>query len=119
MDHASVGALLLRRWRLPEGLVHTVAAHHSSAAVGEMATYVRLADIVAHHAQGDAVNRAEMLRLAHLCGLSATALRTVLFDLPHSGGSQRRRAEPSPLSRRRDRPSYGSWLKARSTRRSH
>ncbi len=100
MDHATVGALLLRRWRLPEGLVRTVAAHHSSAAVGEMATYVRLADMVAHHAQGDAVDRGEMLRLAHLCELSASSLRTVLFDLPHSGGSQRRRAEPSPLSRR-------------------
>ena len=100
MDHTTVGALLLRRWTLPEGLVRTVAAHHSSAVDGELATYLRLADMVAHHAQGDAVDRGEMLRLAHVCGLSATALRTVLFDLPHSGGSQRRRAEPSPLSRR-------------------
>jgi putative nucleotidyltransferase with HDIG domain len=100
MDHASVGALLLRRWRLPERLVSTVAAHHSSAAEGDVATYVRLADMVVHHAQGDPVDRSEMLSLAYVCGLSAPALRAVLFDLPHAGGSQRRRAEPSPLSKR-------------------
>jgi putative nucleotidyltransferase with HDIG domain len=100
MDHAGLGALLLRRWNLPDALASTVATHHSSAAEEEVATYVRLADMVAHHAQGDSVDRHEMLRLAHICGLSTTALRTVLFDLPHSGGSQRRRAEPSPLSER-------------------
>jgi putative nucleotidyltransferase with HDIG domain len=100
MDHASVGGLLLRRWGLPRRLVGTVAAHHSSDAENEAATYVRLADMVAHHAQGDTVDRSKMLRLAHACGLSANALRDVLFDLPHSGGSQRRRAERSPLSDR-------------------
>ncbi len=100
MDHASVGGLLLRRWGLPRPLADTVAAHHSSEAENEVATYVRLADMVAHHAQGDTVDRGNMLRLAHACGLSATALRNVLFDLPHSGGSQRRRAERSPLSHR-------------------
>ena len=41
-----------------------------------------------------------MLELANLSGLSPTALRDILFDLPHSSGSQRRRAEPSPLSPR-------------------
>jgi DNA-binding NarL/FixJ family response regulator len=56
--------------------------------------------MVAHDAQGDTVDRNNMLRLAHVCGMSATALRDVLFDLPRSGGSQRRRAESSPLSDR-------------------
>jgi putative nucleotidyltransferase with HDIG domain len=100
MDHASVGGLLLRRWGLPSHLVETVAAHHSSEAEGEVASYVRLADMIAHHAQGDPVDRSKMLLLAHVCGLSATKLRDVLFDLPHAGGSQRRRAERSPLSDR-------------------
>jgi putative nucleotidyltransferase with HDIG domain len=100
LDHASLGALLLRRWGLPARLVHTVAAHHSSEAEDEVSTYVRLADMVVHHAQGEAVERRRMLALAGVCGLSANALRDVLFDLPHSGGSQRRRAEPSPLSNR-------------------
>ena len=100
MDHASLGGLLLRRWGLPRRLADTVAAHHSSEAESEVATYVRLADMVAHHAQGDTVDRDKMLRLAHMSGLSATALRDVLFDLPRSGGSQQRRAERSPLSHR-------------------
>ncbi len=41
-----------------------------------------------------------MLRLARLCGLPLTALRDVLIDLPHAGGSRWWRAEPSPLSKR-------------------
>jgi putative nucleotidyltransferase with HDIG domain len=100
VDHASLGGLLLRRWGLPARLVSTVAAHHSSEAENEVATYVRLADMVVHHAQGETVDRSKMLRLAHVCGLSANGLRDVLFDLPHAGGSQRRRAERSPLSSR-------------------
>ncbi len=100
IDHASFGALLLQRWELPKPLASIVAAHHSSDAEDGLATYVRLADLVAHHAQGDAVDRGKMLQLCQVCGLSANALRNVLFDLPHPGGSQRRRAEPSPLSKR-------------------
>jgi putative nucleotidyltransferase with HDIG domain len=100
MDHASLGGLLLRRWGLPERLTSAVGAHHSSEGEREVATYVRLADMVAHHAQGEAVDRSKMLRLAELSGLSADALRDVLFELPHAGGSQRRRADPSPLSSR-------------------
>ena len=100
MDHASLGGLLLRRWGLPKLLAASVAAHHSAEAENDVATYVRLADMVAHHAQGEAVDGATMLALSHLCGLSASVLRGILFDLPHSGGSRRRRAEPSPLSNR-------------------
>jgi putative nucleotidyltransferase with HDIG domain len=100
MDHAGIGGILLRRWGLPKRLADVVAAHHAAEAENDVATYVRLADMVAHHAQGEPVDRAKMLTLAHLCGLSAGVLREILFDLPHSGGSHRRRAEPSPLSKR-------------------
>lgn len=100
MDHADLGGILLRRWKLPEELARTVVAHHSSEAENHLATYVRLADMVAHHAQGDAVDSRKMLHLAHVCRLSAEALRSVLFDLPCSGGSERRRADRSPLSAR-------------------
>jgi DNA-binding NarL/FixJ family response regulator len=65
-----------------------------------MATFVRLADMVVHHAHGEAVDRELMLQLAAACELSAGSLRDVVFDLPHAGGSARRRAEPSPLSSR-------------------
>ena len=100
MDHASLGGLLVRRWKLPDRLASTIATHHSAEAAHEVATYVRLADMVAHHAQGETVDRSAMLRLAEICGLSANALRDVLFDLPQSSGSQRRRCDPSPLSDR-------------------
>jgi HD-GYP domain-containing protein (c-di-GMP phosphodiesterase class II)/DNA-binding CsgD family transcriptional regulator len=100
LDHASVGGLLLARWGLPRRLSTAVAAHHSSTGRDQLATLVRLADMVAHQAHGDPVDRKLMLNLASSCGLSVTALRDALFDLPHMGGSQRRRADPSPLSTR-------------------
>lgn len=98
LDHASVGGLLLGRWGLPRLLSGSVAAHHTAEGPCELATLIRLADMVAHQAQGDPVDRQLMLRLAAACGLSVSALRDALFDLPHVGGSQRRRADPSPLS---------------------
>ena len=100
IDHASLGALLIERWQLPNRLSETVAAHHSSVAEGELATFLRLADMIARHAHGDAVDRKVMLKLAAICGLGIPVLREILFDLPHAGGSQRRRAAPSPLSNR-------------------
>ncbi len=100
MDHASVSGLLIRRWGLPERLAATVAAHHTAEDASEIATHVRLADMAAHHAHGDTIDRRKLLSLAHVCGVSALALREILFDLPHAGGSHQRRAEPSPLSQR-------------------
>ena len=100
IDHASLGGRLLRRWRLPVKLADAVEAHHSTEAEDDVATYVRLADMLAHHAQGDAIDRTVMLRVAGACGLSTSALRDVMFDLPHTAGSRRRRSEASPLSSR-------------------
>ena len=100
MDHASLGGLLLRRWGLSEQLVNNVARHHNAEAEYDTATYVRLADMVAHHAQGHVIDRSKLLTLAHVCELPTAALREILFDLPHAGASTRRRAEQSPLSAR-------------------
>lgn len=104
MDHASLGGLLLRRWGLPSRLADTVAAHHTAEHESEVATYVRLADMVAHHAQGDMVDRPKMLHLCQICGLSAKSLRDILFDLPHSGeasaGEQNRHRCPRARPRR-------------------
>jgi putative nucleotidyltransferase with HDIG domain len=99
MDHAALGALLVRRWGLPAGLATAVADHHVDEGQSA-ATLVRLADMLVHHAQGGAVDRPTMLRLGYACGLHPRTLREVLFELPRASGSQRRRAEPSPLSRR-------------------
>lgn len=99
LDHAALGGLLAQRWGLP-ALAGAIAAHHSASEADDVAAYTRLADMVVHHALGGAVDRKTMLRLANACGLSAAELRDVLFDLPHSAGSDRRRAQPSPLTGR-------------------
>ena len=100
VDHATLGGLLLERWGLPERLANTVSRHHRSQSGSEPATLVRLADMVVHHAQGDAVDRAVMLRLASAWELPVQALRDAVFDAPHAAGGGRRRAERSPLSTR-------------------
>jgi putative nucleotidyltransferase with HDIG domain len=99
-DHPTLGGLLARRWGFADRLGTAVSAHHSDRPAGITAALVRLADMVVHHAHGDAVERPVMLRLAARCELSVKTLREVVFDLPHSGGSERRRAERSPLSAR-------------------
>jgi putative nucleotidyltransferase with HDIG domain len=100
VDHASVGALVLGRARVPRELREAVAEHHQAAPGSELAMLVRLADMVAHHSHGNPVDRKAMLELASACGVPHRTLHEVLFDLPHAGGSQRRRAEPSPLTPR-------------------
>jgi LuxR family maltose regulon positive regulatory protein len=55
--------------------------------------------MVAHHAQGNAVDRTAMLRLAADWELPLEALRDAVFDQPQAP-SPRRRADPSPLSTR-------------------
>jgi putative nucleotidyltransferase with HDIG domain len=99
-DHATLGGLLMERWGLPTRLMRAVSGHHTAHRATETAALVRLADMVVRHAHGDAVDRQGMLRIAAECELSANALRELVFDLPHSGGSARRRAERSPLSTR-------------------
>lgn len=99
-DHASLGGLLMERWGLDHRMASAVSAHHTARRAGETATLVRLADMVVHHAHGNAVDRNLMVRLAEACDMSARALRELVFDLPHAGGSARRRADPSPLSAR-------------------
>jgi HD-GYP domain-containing protein (c-di-GMP phosphodiesterase class II)/DNA-binding CsgD family transcriptional regulator len=99
-DHATLGGLLMQRWGLHERFMSAVSGHHSAQRAGEAAAFVRLADMVVHHAHGEAVDRDLMLRLASACELSPSSLRDVVVDLPHTGGSARRRAESSPLSSR-------------------
>lgn len=99
VDHAGLGAVLAERWGLPERLCGAIAGHHRSGAEASLTTLLRLADIVAHYALGDAVDRRIMLRLAAILGVRGPALRDTLFDLPQGAARQRRRL-PSPLSDR-------------------
>ena len=99
LDHAGLGSVLAERWDLPERLCEAIGGHHRSDSEASLTSLLRLADIVAHYAMGDAVDRRIMLRLAAILGVRGPALRDALFDLPQGGG-QRRRAMPSPLSDR-------------------
>jgi len=56
VDHALVGGVLIRRWGLPTSLSTPIERHHSQPE-GE-AAFIRLADMLAHYAQGARVSPA-------------------------------------------------------------
>ena len=99
VDHALVGGVLARRWGLPSAVASAIERHHSEDATGE-AAFVRLADMLAHYAQGTPVAPQELLKCARAVGLGASELRTVLYDLPYPTTQRPRAIEPCPLSSR-------------------
>jgi putative nucleotidyltransferase with HDIG domain len=99
VDHALVGGVLARRWGLPKGVASVIERHHADDASGE-AAFVRLADMLAHYAQGGAVAPTELLKCARTIGLGPTELRSVMYDLPYPVGGRTRQIDPCPLSGR-------------------
>jgi putative nucleotidyltransferase with HDIG domain len=99
IDHALVGAVLLRRWGLPASLATAVERHHADDADG-LAAAVGLADLVAHHATGGKVSADALRAAAVRVGIDEDGLRRLLFEYPHSALSRPRAAEPCPLSTR-------------------
>lgn len=99
IDHALVGGVLARRWGLPSSIATVIERHHNEDA-GEESAIVRLADMLAHYAQGESVSPAEMLRCAREIGLGPAELRRVLYELPGSAGQRQRHIDPCPLSAR-------------------
>ena len=99
IDHAVVGAVLIRRWGFPDEIAAAVERHHAPGATGS-AGAVRLADLLVHHCAGDPVP-AEMLRAAaDRVGIDDEQLRGLIFEFPHLGRVRRPMAEPCPLSAR-------------------
>ena len=98
VDHALVGGVLLRRWGLPKDLAATVERHHALDAY-EDAAYLRLADMLAHQAQGRPVEQAELGEAAEAIGLGADDLRAVMFDVSYVP-RESAAVGPCPLSRR-------------------
>jgi putative nucleotidyltransferase with HDIG domain len=99
VDHSLVGGVLARRWNMPRVLASAVERHHADDAHGD-AAFVRLADMLAHYAQGSAVSSNELLRAARAVGFGPTELRSVLYDLPYPTSERPRSVEPCPLSAR-------------------
>ncbi|HEY4996727.1 MAG TPA: HDOD domain-containing protein, partial [Solirubrobacteraceae bacterium] len=55
VDHALVGGVLIRRWGLPASVATPIERHHSPEVEGE-ASFIRLADMLAHYEQGARVS---------------------------------------------------------------
>ena len=99
VDHALVGGVLARRWGLPKSVASVIERHHSEDISGE-AAYVRLADMLAHYSQGQAVSPTELLKTARIIGMGPAELRTVMYDLPYPQVGRQRSIDPCPLSSR-------------------
>lgn len=99
IDHALVGGVLARRWGLPSSIASVIERHHNDEA-GEEAAIVRLADMLAHYANGDAISPSQLLRCARTVRLGARELRRVLYELPGATSQRHRHVDPCPLSSR-------------------
>jgi putative nucleotidyltransferase with HDIG domain len=99
VDHALVGGVLARRWGLPQTVASVIERHHSPDAVGE-AAFVRLADMLAHYAQGAPVSPAELLKSARMVGLGPAELRCVMYEMHNPTNQRQRHVDPCPLSGR-------------------
>ncbi len=99
VDHSLVGGVLARRWGLPKVIASVIERHHAEDASDEVA-FVRLADMLAHYAQGGAVSPTELLRCARSIGLGPEDLRSVMYDLPFPSTGRVRQVDPCPLSGR-------------------
>src|ERR687893_518216 len=78
VDHALVGGVLARRWGLPSAVASAIERHHADDATGE-AAFVRLADMLAHYAQGAQVSPNSLLKVARAVGLGPAELRSVMY----------------------------------------
>ena len=99
VDHALVGGVLARRWGLPKSIASTIERHHQEGE-GDEAGFVRLADMLAHYAQGAPVSPSELLKSAKAVGLGPADLRSVMYELPYPAAGRKRQIEPCPLSDR-------------------
>ncbi|MDQ3632705.1 MAG: HDOD domain-containing protein [Actinomycetota bacterium] len=99
VDHALVGGVLARRWGLPKNVASVIERHHADDATDE-AALVRLADMLAHYAQGSPISPTELLKTARVIGIGPTELRTVMYDLPYPARGRVRQIDPCPLSTR-------------------
>jgi putative nucleotidyltransferase with HDIG domain len=98
IDHALVGAVLIRRWGLKPALAAAVERHHAADATGAAAA-IRLGDMIVHSAAGDPVSSEALRETAAALGIDDDGVNALLFEFPYAG-ARRRSSEPCPLSAR-------------------
>jgi putative nucleotidyltransferase with HDIG domain len=99
IDHALVGAVLIRRWGLGQAAATAVERHHSADADGHAAA-IRLADLIVHHTAGDHVPADKLREAGAALEIDEAGLSSLMFEFPHAGEKRRRASEPCPLSMR-------------------
>jgi putative nucleotidyltransferase with HDIG domain len=99
IDHALVGAVLVRRWGLAPNVALAIERHHSPQADGHAAA-IRLADLVVHYASGDPAPPESMIEAAESLGLDRDRVVPLLYEFPHASAPRRRPSDPCPLSAR-------------------
>jgi putative nucleotidyltransferase with HDIG domain len=99
IDHALVGAVLVRRWALSPSVAAAIERHHSPKASGHAAA-IRLADLIVHYASGDAVTPNLIVEAASQLDLDRDDVVPLLYEFPHTGVELKRNADPCPLSDR-------------------
>ncbi len=97
IDHAGLGGIALGRLGLPRSVVLMVERHHAEDADGG-AAMVRLADLLAHEARGDAVDRVMLAAAGAAVGMDERALGDLAYELARAGGPRSAHLEPSPLT---------------------
>jgi putative nucleotidyltransferase with HDIG domain len=99
MDHALVGAVLVRRWGLGAGVATAIERHHAADAEGHAAA-IQLADAIVHVAEGDSMPAETLTGPADRLGIQEGQVRKMLYEYPHAGSARRRETAPCPLSDR-------------------
>ena len=99
IDHALVGAVLIRRWGVGGSVAAAVERHHAADAAGHAAA-IRLGDLIVHQAAGEPVGADALRGAAEALGIDGRSLSSLLFEFPYAGGRRRRASEPCPLSLR-------------------
>jgi putative nucleotidyltransferase with HDIG domain len=97
LDHAALGALALQRLGFPKRVAAAVERHHAADATN-WAALVRVADMLAHQAHGDAVRRMVLVEAGRELGLRPRDLQQLAYDVGRSAEPRAVGAEPSPLT---------------------
>ena len=97
VDHAGLGGIALGRLGLPRRLGEVVERHHADDADGAAAV-VRLADMLAHEARGDAVDPTVLTAAGDALGIATADVRAMAYELARVGGPRGVGSEPSPLT---------------------